>query len=64
MGSFFIQDKDVVAKLFDSLKDDYMDRNDGYTSIIQTGNRISDAAPRAILELVNYREDKGEGEEN
>lgn len=53
----FMRDKDVVAKLFDSLKDEYMDRNGGYTRIIQTGNRAGDAAPMAILELVNYKED-------
>jgi large subunit ribosomal protein L17 len=55
----FIQDKSVVAKLFDNLKDEYMDRNGGYTRIIQTGNRLGDAAPMAILELVNYSEDAG-----
>ncbi|NOX24638.1 MAG: 50S ribosomal protein L17 [Deltaproteobacteria bacterium] len=60
----FMQDKAVVAKLFDSLKDDYMDRNGGYTRIIQTGQRIGDAAQMAILELVNYREEEGGEEEN
>ncbi len=61
----FIKDKLVVAKLFDTLRDEYMDRNGGYTRIIQTGNRIGDAAPMAILELVNYREDsEDEGNEN
>ena len=58
----FMRDKDVVAKLFDTLKDEYMDRNGGYTRIIQTGNRAGDAAPMAILELVNYQE-KVEAEE-
>jgi large subunit ribosomal protein L17 len=53
----FIRDKKVVAKLFSDLKDAYMDRNGGYTRIIRTGNRIGDAAPMAILELVNYSED-------
>jgi large subunit ribosomal protein L17 len=52
----FIQDKDVVAKLFGKLRDDYLERNGGYTRIIRTGNRIGDAAPMAILELVNYTE--------
>ena len=60
----FMQDKKVVAKLFDSLKDDYMDRNGGYTRIIQTGNRLGDAAPMAILELVNYQEDDLEEDDN
>ena len=52
----FIRDKAVVAKLFDKLRDDYQERNGGYTRIIRTGNRIGDAAPMAILELVNYTE--------
>jgi len=52
----FIRDKTVVAKLFDKLRDDYQERNGGYTRIIRTGNRIGDAAPMAILELVNFTE--------
>ncbi|MDH3359721.1 MAG: 50S ribosomal protein L17 [Desulfobulbaceae bacterium] len=56
----FIRDKDIVAKLFDGLKDEYMDRNGGYTRIIRTGQRQGDAAHMAILELVNYTEDTGE----
>jgi large subunit ribosomal protein L17 len=58
----FIQDKNVVAKLFDELGPEYMERPGGYTRIIQTGNRLGDAAPMAILELVNYAE-KGEAVE-
>lgn len=55
-----IRDKKVVSKLFDELKNEYMDRNGGYTRIIRTGNRVGDAASMAILELVNYQEDKEE----
>ncbi len=55
-----VQDKSVVAKLFSKLRDEYMDRNGGYTRIIQTGNRAGDAAPMAILELVNYKEEDNE----
>ncbi|MEN8143027.1 MAG: 50S ribosomal protein L17 [Thermodesulfobacteriota bacterium] len=54
----FIRDKKVVAKLFSVLREEYMERKGGYTRIIQTGNRVGDAAPMAILELVNYSEDK------
>ena len=55
-----VRDKSVVAKLFSKLRDEYMDRNGGYTRIIQTGNRAGDAAPMAILELVNYKEEDNE----
>ena len=51
-----IRSKKVVAKLFGELKDDYLDRNGGYTRIIKTGNRAGDAAAMAIIELVNYQE--------
>jgi len=52
----YMQNGIVVAKLFDKLKNDYMDRDGGYTRIIRTGTRLGDAASMAILELVNYKE--------
>lgn len=52
----FIQDKSVVAKLFDQLGPEYKERPGGYTRIIQTGNRLGDCAAMAILELVNFQE--------
>ncbi len=55
-----IRSKKVVDKLFTKLKDEYMDRTGGYTRIILTGNRAGDAAPMAIIELVNYTEDTDE----
>jgi large subunit ribosomal protein L17 len=52
----FIQSREVVAKLFDSIGAQYSERQGGYTRIIQTGTRLGDAAPMAILELVAYEE--------
>lgn len=56
-----VRDKDVVAKLFDKLRSDYLERSGGYTRIIRTGNRLGDAAEMAILELVNYTEAAAQG---
>jgi len=52
----YIRSKDVVAKLFDQLSSQYAERQGGYTRIIRTGNRSGDAAPMAILELVEYQD--------
>jgi len=52
----YLQSKAVVAKLFDELSAQYEDRQGGYTRIIRTGTRYGDAAPMAILELVDYEE--------
>jgi large subunit ribosomal protein L17 len=42
-----------LAKLFDVLAPRYADRNGGYTRVIKAGIRISDAAPIAVIELVD-----------
>ncbi len=52
----FIRSRDVVAKLFNEIQEQFAERNGGYTRIIQTGQRRGDAAPMAILELVSYSE--------
>ncbi len=52
----YIRSKAVVAKLFDELSSQYAERQGGYTRIIRTGIRPGDAAPMAVLELVNFKE--------
>ena len=49
----FLQDKDVVAKLFDTLAERYKDRKGGYTRVLAAGFRYGDSAPMAVIELVD-----------
>ncbi len=46
-------DDTQLIKLFDTLAPRYADRNGGYTRVIKAGLRASDAAPIAIIELVD-----------
>ena len=48
-----LMDDTQLTKLFDTLAPRYADRNGGYTRIIKAGLRASDAAPIAIIELVD-----------
>ncbi|MGY8999115.1 MAG: 50S ribosomal protein L17 [Rhodospirillales bacterium] len=49
----FLQDKDVVAKLFDTLASRYKDRQGGYSRVLAAGYRYGDSAPMAMIELVD-----------
>jgi large subunit ribosomal protein L17 len=46
-------DDTQLVKLFDTIAPRYADRNGGYTRVIKAGLRASDAAPIAIIELVD-----------
>ncbi len=49
----FLRDETVVSKLFSTLAERYKDRNGGYSRVLKAGIRYGDAAPMAIIELVD-----------
>ena len=48
----YLEDIDVVQKLFEELAPRYEDRNGGYTRMIKVGKRPGDNADMAVLMLV------------
>jgi large subunit ribosomal protein L17 len=48
-----IRDRDVAAKLFDELAVRYAERPGGYTRVLKVRQRVGDAAPMSIVELVD-----------
>ena len=52
-----LMDEAQEKKIFGALAERYSDRSGGYTRIIKAGYRASDAAPMAIIELVDRDED-------
>jgi large subunit ribosomal protein L17 len=57
----FIHDESIVSSLFAEIAPRFSSRNGGYTRIVPTRNRPGDAAPMAVIELVD-RQKKEAGE--
>ena len=49
----FLRDNLLVNKVFDVLAKRYANRKGGYTRVLRSGFRYGDAAPKAIIELVD-----------
>ena len=58
-----LMDDVQLAKLFDVLAERYKNRNGGYTRVIKAGYRASDAAPIAVIELVD-RDESAKGQDS
>ena len=56
-----IREKAVVYKLFDELKDRFMDRQGGYVRIVKKENRKGDGALISIIQLLLQEEGKKKG---
>jgi large subunit ribosomal protein L17 len=56
-----IREKAVVHKLFDELKDRFMDRQGGYVRIVKKENRKGDGALISIIQLLLKEEGKKKG---
>lgn len=59
-----IQEKEVIKELFSEIIPKIGDRPGGYTRVVKLGTRNGDAAPLAILELVDYNDVINKKEEN
>jgi len=54
----FIPNRTIMSKLFSDIAPRFADRNGGYLRIVQTRQRVNDRAPMAIIEFIDYVDNK------
>lgn len=54
----YIKDKAIAHRLFEDLRDRYLDRQGGYVRVIRKGNRKGDSAPVSVIQLLPAEEGK------
>lgn len=52
-----LRDRDIVGKLFDDLGPRFKSRAGGYVRILKMGYRPGDSAPRALVQLVDRKQE-------
>ena len=60
----YIKDKAVTHRLFEELKERYLDRQGGYIRIVKKDIRKGDGAPVSIVQLLPASETKKSGKKN
>ncbi len=58
-----LQDRSMTEKLFATLGPRYSERKGGYTRVLRSGFRYGDAAPMAVIELVD-RDPEAKGQDS
>jgi large subunit ribosomal protein L17 len=57
----YIQDKGVTHRLFEEIRDRYLDRQGGYLRIVKKGTRKGDGASVSIVQLIKADEEQKQG---